>query len=225
MLFKPHYVRDYRRMVRNFLKIHSLDDAMARSVGGDYEAVGARQVELLRSHGLRDADYLIDIGCGSGRTAYALRGVSTLRYFGIDVVPELIAYAERKAARPDWRFAVVEGLSVPEDTAQADFIVMFSVLTHLTAEEGRTYVADALRVLKPGGRLLGSFLDETIEAHRRAAGGWLEQLRNRLRAEAVLGVTLARAQIEEWAHGFGVEAELHGPEAIGQSYFVFTKPK
>lgn len=223
MFFKPHYVRDYRRMVRNFLKLHSIDDAMARAVGGDYENVGSYQVALLRRHGLRDTDYLIDVGCGSGRTAYALRGVSMLRYFGIDVVPELIAYAEQKVARPDWRFGVVEGLSIPEKDAQADFVVMFSVLTHLTAQEGRSYVADALRVLKPGGLLIGSFLDATVEVHRGVAGGWLEQTRNRLRAEAVLSVTLVPAEIETWAREFGVEAELHGPEAIGQSYFVFRK--
>ena len=139
-----------------------------------------------------DSDEVIARG-QQGRTAYALRGVSMLRYFGIDVVPELIAYAEQKVARPDWRFAVVEGLSVPEKDAQADFVVMFSVLTHLTAREGRRYVADALRVLKPGGRLLGSFLDETVEVHRDVAGGWLEQTRNRLHAEAVLSVMLVPA--------------------------------
>ena len=57
-------------------------------------------------------------------------------YHGIDVVPELLAYAEEKAARPDWKFSLVEGLSIPEPDARADMIVMFSVLTHLSAAEG-----------------------------------------------------------------------------------------
>jgi ubiquinone/menaquinone biosynthesis C-methylase UbiE len=172
---------------------------------------------------LRDGDYLIDVGCGAGRTAFALRDLASLRYLGLDVVPELITYARRTVARPDWRFAVVEGLTVPERDSRADVVAMFSVLTHLTPSEGRRYVRDAARVLKPGGRLVASFLDPSIEAHRQAAGSWFAQLKGRVRGSGVRNQLLRPDKIGAWAQDLGFAAAFHGPERIGQSYAVLTK--
>lgn len=223
MFLQPHYVRDYRRMVRRLGGKHGHADAMERAVGGDFENVGRRQADILRSHGLKDGSYLIDVGCGSGRTAFALRAMARLRYHGTDVVPELLAYAEQKAARPDWTFTLVEGLTIPEADQRADMIAMFSVLTHLSVAEGRRYVADAARVLKPGGRLIASYLDPSLDPHRRASGGWLEQIVNRLRGGAVKGMTLRRDQIEQWARELALRAEFFDHQRIGQNYVVLTK--
>jgi ubiquinone/menaquinone biosynthesis C-methylase UbiE len=223
MLFQPHYVRDYRRMVRVLMRNHPVEDAMARAVGGDYEIVGRHQVDLFRAHGLRDCDYLVDVGCGSGRTAYALRTIAALGYHGIDVVPELLAYAEQKVARPDWKFSLVEGLSIPEPDARVDMVAMFSVLTHLSPAEGPRYLADAARVLKPGGKIIASFLDSSLEMHRAVAGRWINQVINRWRAESVKNVLLDRGQLSQCAASLGLRVEFFGPERIGQSYFVLKK--
>jgi hypothetical protein len=102
-------------------------------------------------------------------------------------------------------------------------IAMFSVLTHLTETEGRRYVADAARALKPGGSLIASFLDPALEPHRRASGGWLEQTINRLRGVAVKGVTLRREQIEQWARDLALHARFFDHQRIGQSYCVLIK--
>jgi len=154
MLLRPHFVRDYRRMVRGFIAQYGRAEAMERAVGGGGDAVGSLHVALLRDAGLRDTDYLIDVGCGTGRTALALRDVATLRYLGTDVVPELLAHARERVARPDWRFALVDRLVIPEADAKADMVVMFSVLTHLSAREGRKYLGEAVRVTRPGGRII-----------------------------------------------------------------------
>jgi ubiquinone/menaquinone biosynthesis C-methylase UbiE len=222
MPLKPRHVREYRRLVRTLARRYDSTEAMERAVGGDYVRVGALQADLLRSHGLADDDYLVDVGCGSGRTAFALRSMARLRYHGTDVVPELLAYAQQKVARPDWRFTLVEGLSIPDVDGHADMIAMFSVLTHLTAAQSFRYVTDAVRVLKPAGRLVASFLDEAFEPHRKAAGTRLEQFVNRLRGD-VINVTMPRAQIERWARDLGLRVEIFNHERIGQSYFVLTK--
>jgi ubiquinone/menaquinone biosynthesis C-methylase UbiE len=223
MFIKPRHVREYRRLVRFLVRRHGNAEAMERAVGGGgYERVGAAQAELLRSHGLADDSYLIDVGCGSGRTAFALRSVAPLRYHGTDVVPELLDYAREKAARPDWRFTLVEGLTIPDDDNRADMVAMFSVLTHLTPAEGFRYVTDAIRVLKPGGRLVASFLDEAFEPHRRAAGTRLEQFINHLRGGTVTNVTLKREQIAQWARDLKLRVEIFDHQRIGQSYFVLT---
>jgi 2-polyprenyl-3-methyl-5-hydroxy-6-metoxy-1,4-benzoquinol methylase len=49
--------------------------------------------------GLRDSMSFVDVGCGSGRLAYALRDMK-ISYLGTDVVPELVAYAVRLCDQP-----------------------------------------------------------------------------------------------------------------------------
>jgi ubiquinone/menaquinone biosynthesis C-methylase UbiE len=224
VFFRPHFVRDYRRMVRTFVERYGRDEAMERAVGGGGDAVGSAHLAILRDAGLRDTDYLIDVGCGTGRTAMALRDRPGLRYLGTDVVPELLAHARDRVGRPDWRFEVVDRLVIPEADGAADMVTMFSVLTHLSAREGRKYLAEAVRVLRPGGRAVISFLDSGLELHRQAAGGFLDQLLHRWRGTSVKNVVLDRREIESWARDLRLGLQLHGPERIGQSYCVFTKP-
>jgi ubiquinone/menaquinone biosynthesis C-methylase UbiE len=223
VLYRPHFVRDYRRMVRNFVERYGSDEAMDRAVGGGGDAVGNAHLAILRDAGLRDTDYLIDVGCGTGRTAMALRDRPDFRYLGTDVVPELLEHARERVGRPDWRFEVVDRLVIPEADAAADMVTMFSVLTHLTAREGRRYLGEAVRVIRPGGRVVISFLDASLELHRKAAGGFLDQLLHRWRGTSVKNVVLERGEIEGWARDLRLGLQLHGPERIGQSYCVFTK--
>ena len=212
--FKPHYVREYRNMVRTLQRIEP-ETAMERAVGGDYIRIGTIQAEQLRELGLSQGHYLIDVGCGSGRTAFALRDDESLRYHGTDVVSELLAYARAKVNRPDWRFTLVEGLVIPEVDAVADMIVMFSLITHLTAREASHSIADAARVLKPVGKLLVSFLDKTIGFHRNAAGGMLFQLRGRLAQLSVKNVVTDREKIAAWARDLRLGIAFFGPERFG----------
>jgi ubiquinone/menaquinone biosynthesis C-methylase UbiE len=223
MLFQPHFVRDYRRVVRTLKQRHGLDDAMSLAVGGHYEHMGAAQVSLLHDCGLRDDDAVLDVGCGSGRTAYALRQISALRYHGTDVVPDLIAYARAKVDRDDWRFSVVDGLCIPERDGWADIVTMFSVLTHLTAREGLAYLVEASRVTRPGGQIIASFLDPALDAHIELAGSWLRQAVGRIRGTMVKNVMLSRNELQAWADALRLDARFVGPERIGQSYCVFTK--
>jgi SAM-dependent methyltransferase len=121
--------------------------------------------DALVFHGLKPADYLIDVGCGSGRLAKPLSENQTGKYLGIDVVPGLVEYARKLVPRPDWRFEVAEGLKIPEADQQADMVCFFSVLTHLLHEESFVYLREAKRVLKPGGKIVLSFLDFRVANH------------------------------------------------------------
>ena len=102
---------------------------------------------------------------------------------GIDIVPEMIPFARDKCERPDWRFVVVEGLSIPEQDNVADYISFFSVITHLTAEESFRYLQDAARTLKQGGKIVASFLDKKVEEHRRLTGSGVRQFAHRMRGD------------------------------------------
>ena len=152
-------------MVRSLIANLGLDTAMRMAPGGDFEAIGMIERELLVQEGLPKNGYLIDVGCGSGRLAYPLSDYLTGRYLGIDIVPELVKYARQLVPRSDWRFEVAAGLSIPEKDHTADMVCFFSVFTHLLHEQSFVYLQEAVRVLKPGGKIVFSFLEFEERAH------------------------------------------------------------
>lgn len=161
---KFHFVNDYRRHVRRLMRKYPLDKAMSMAVGGSFRYLGRLERELLIAVGLKPEHYLIDVGCGSGRLAQELRDYLTGNYMGTDVVPELLEYASR-GTPAHWRFKLVDGLNIPERSGVADMVCFFSVFTHILHEESFYYLREAKRVLKPGGRIVISFLDISQPSH------------------------------------------------------------
>ena len=145
----------------------SLDsgDARAQAVGGEFDAVGKLEYHLLRSLGLQDGHLVIDVGCGSGRLACQLAPFEAIRYLGIDVVPQLIELTKQSVQRDDWRLEVTDGINIPCGENTADFVVAFSVFTHLRHEETYQYFREAARCLRLGGRMILSFLEFRVPCH------------------------------------------------------------
>jgi SAM-dependent methyltransferase len=129
---------------------------MSLAVGGQFHSFGVLMRQVLVDAGLRDSDYLIDVGCGSGRLSHTL---TVERYLGTDVVPDLLAYARSLCPNPAWRFALVNDISIPEADGAADMVCLFSIFTHLLHEDSYRYLLEAYRVLKPGGKVVFSFLE------------------------------------------------------------------
>ena len=155
----------YRELVAGLVAKHERKRAMELAVGEEFEAFGILQRECLIQYGLRPNDYVIDVGCGSGRLAKPLSEYLSGPYLGTDVVPDLVNYACGLVGRPDWHFAVVDGFTIPERNAVADFVCFFSVFTHILHQQSYLYLQEAKRVLKPGGKVVFSFLEFYIPSH------------------------------------------------------------
>ncbi|TMG84665.1 MAG: class I SAM-dependent methyltransferase [Betaproteobacteria bacterium] len=154
-----HFVRDYRRLVRDLLAKYPLQQAMSLAVGGNYDAIGEVEKQILLGLGLQPGHTLIDVGCGSGRLAKALvPHLGPGRYFGTDILQELLDYA-RVGCPESWQFACVEDIRIPFPDDCADFASFFSVFTHLLHEESYCYLLEARRVVKAGGTIVFSFLE------------------------------------------------------------------
>jgi len=162
---KTDFRKTHNQQFRILRNAYSLDEAAKQAVGGDFEAIGLVLRETLVHHGLGKHAYLIDVGCGSGRLANPLSEFLEGKYLGIDVVPDLLSYARNLVQRPDWRFEIAKGLTIPEQDQQADMVCFFSVFTHLLHEESYVYLREARRVLRPGGKIVLSFLDFRMEGH------------------------------------------------------------
>jgi SAM-dependent methyltransferase len=202
---KTDFHKTYRRLVKTLKASHSRDEAMKLAVGGDFEAVGMIELEALKFHGLKKDDYLIDVGCGSGRLAKPLAEYLEGKYLGIDVVPDLIVYARELVQQPDWRFELAKGLIIPEEDSQADMVCFFSVLTHLLHEESFVYLREAKRVLKPGGKIVLSFLDFRVPGHWDVFEFNLHDI---CVASHPLNVFMCEDAIRVWARHLDLEVEI-----------------
>lgn len=161
----PHFRVGYLSKTKALVDVEDEETAMSKAVGGEFEAVGTLEFALLKQEGLLPEHTVIDVGCGSGRLTLQLRDYLTGTYVGLDVVPDLFEHARRLCNRHDWRFYEAPGTNIPEPDASADFIAFFSVFTHLLHEETYRYLEDSFRVLKPGGKIVFSFLEYAIPDH------------------------------------------------------------
>ena len=220
---ESHFVRTYQAHTGNLLESEEDPErALELAIGGgsheEFVGIGEMQLQLLKAHGLKPDDSLVEVGCGSGRLAARLRGWLRGPYLGIDVVPALLDRAAVIAGAPNMTYQQVAGLTIPCDAGTADVVCAFSVFTHLRHEESYVYMRDCLRVLKPGGTLVFSFLEFSVPAH------WVVMEANieHLGTDAVLNQFMSRDAVEVWATHLGFEqvAIFRGDEA----YVPLSRP-
>lgn len=230
-----HSIRDYQALVQQKLRIMPNDRslALAKAIGAptmeDFKQQGDGHVAVLRAHGLTDGMSLYDLGCGCGRTAQALnRSGWTGNYIGADVVPELLE--ELTAQCPSYRTVLNFMPTIDAPDASLDITFNWSVFTHLFPGESYLYIADSYRALKPGGKMIFSFLELEDPAHNKIWQNSLSKLRCGESAEQ-LDAFLHRDWIRRFAQdaGFtmpiftdGSEGSAHPP--FWQSLAILHKP-
>jgi ubiquinone/menaquinone biosynthesis C-methylase UbiE len=97
---------------------------------------------------------VLDVGCGTGTFALRLAAARPdAQVAGVDGDPDALAIARAKAgaAGVTWHEGLADAL--PAEDAGLDAITMSLVLHHLTRDGKSRALAEARRVLKPGGRL------------------------------------------------------------------------
>src|SRR5882724_8953970 len=218
-----HFVEDYERLVAHLMAKHPLDEAMSIAVGGLYDLFGSIEAQLLADLGLKSGMRLIDLGCGSGRGAAAISKRFEISYLGTDIVQALLDYAASKTP-PHYQFRLHRQLDIPAPDLCADFVCAFSLFTHLLHAETYLYLLDAVRVLRPGGLLVFSYLE--CEQHWQV----FEDTVNAQRADTLphLNMFIERPAIEQWSKHLGLVVDQYiGPakpifegHGFGQSLVV-----
>lgn len=152
--------------------------------------VEAAMAELL---GERPIGRLVDIGTGTGRMLELFAGQAT-RALGVDRSPEMLRLARAKLTHGAIENAELRQgdlYSLPMDNASADTVILHQVL-HFAQQPGPA-IAEAARLLAPGGRMLIA----DFASHQR------EELRTQ-DAHARLG--FADEQMARWFAAAGLDA-------------------
>jgi SAM-dependent methyltransferase len=139
---------------------------------------GRREISLLE-YQLRQLGHFpppndaLDFGCGVGRLSQAL-AERFARVQGVDVSPTMVRLAERLNRFPGVvRYVLNDAPDLPTIAdASIDLVYSDIVLQHLEPERAAVYIAEFIRVLRPGGTAvfqLPSHLRPVSEAPARPA--------------------------------------------------------
>lgn len=167
----------------------------------------------------RPGALLVDLACGGGLLAPQLAGLG-YRHLGLD----LTRSALREAAEHGVPAARADVLAVPLADAAADVVVAGEILEHVT--DLPRAVAEACRILRPGGTLVIDTLADTGLARLLAV-----RLAERIPGGAPKGIHdpalfVDREQLRRVAAAHGVPLTLRGlrPSARGAVRLLARRP-
>ena len=197
-------LRQDAERVADVLAMRAADQNWADSVAGDMErhySPGRTWEALARSAlPLLQPGDVLDVASGDGVLAELLAPHSR-RYVCVDASPRVVA-AARERLRPFANVEVREGdmHALPFADASFDLVVLMHALTYAT--KPGVAVAEAARVLRPGGRMLLSSLGKhehrnVVEAYGHANLGFTEKELRRFADRAGLRIRSAASITRE----------------------------
>ena len=129
----------------------------AWTASGGAAADGMYAGFLVRA-GLRPGEVLVDLGCGRGELLAEAVARGAARAVGVEYAASAVALARQTLAARDVtdRATVVAAdvRAVPLPDASADLVTLLDVVEHLAPQEVAAALAEARRLLRPGGRVL-----------------------------------------------------------------------
>lgn len=126
----------------------------------DHFAAVKRMTEVLVAPAsIGDGEFVVDAGCGVGGAAIDVAASTGARVLGLTISPVQVEIATRRAldagVADQARFEKADcSDALPCDDASVDAVLTIEAACHFA--DKRRFLAECRRVLKPGGRLVGS---------------------------------------------------------------------
>jgi len=168
----------------------------------EFERLVPIKIQLLKQLGLTPDSRLLDIGCGTGLLATAAERYLSDRglYFGTDLAPEAIDFCKGRYRRPNFHFRVNEMTAVPIDGTQFDMVAFFSVFTHTYPDETALLLAEARRLLAPGGVIFADAFTSPLVAREAGSRYAVECNRDHLlKLAALVGLSAEMVMESAWS--------------------------
>ncbi|MGG2460233.1 class I SAM-dependent methyltransferase [Streptomyces sp. RGM 3693] len=127
----------------------------ARAAGWDakFPDDGPAYAAGVAALGLREGQWVLDAGCGTGRALPALRTAVGARgtVLGADLTPEMLAAAVRAGRDACAGLLLADVTRLPLPSAALDAVFAAGLVSHLA--DSAAGLAELARVVRPGGRL------------------------------------------------------------------------
>ncbi len=192
----------------NYHQIYSQSDlsrdfwtASGPGTKAEFDRLVPIKLNLLKDLGLTPDSKLLDIGCGTGLLATAAEGFLSDRglYFGTDLAREAVEFCQQRYRRPNFRFCVNGMTEVPIDGIAFDMAVFFSVFTHTYADESVLLLAEAKRLLAPGGVIFADLFMSPLVAREAGSRYAVEVNREHfLKLVALVGLKVEVVMTSPW---------------------------
>ena len=195
---------------------------------------------------LEPGETVLDLGSGGGIDVLlsARRVGPTGKAYGLDMTDEMLALArenQRKAGVDNAEFlkGEIEAIPLPDDSVD---VIISNCVINLSADKDRVF-AEALRVLRPGGRLAVSDVvvrGEVPSQIRRSIELWIgcvagaleeEEYRARLAKAGFEAIDLEPTRIyrvedaRELLAGAGIDADAIAPQVDGKFMSAFVRAR
>lgn len=166
------------------------------------------EIEQVRAY-LHPGMALLELGCGYGRVLTCLAD-SGARLVGIDISPPNVALAKERNPGNQFTFHVMDALALSFTDASFDLTICIqNGICAFRVDEDRL-LAEAIRVTKPGGRVILSTYAARFWEHRLA---WFE----RQAEEGLIGpLDRARTRSGRIVCTDGFESGTRTPEELSQ---------
>lgn len=124
---------------------------------------------------------ILDVGCGTGRALDAIPAHQIERYLGVDISPEMIAYAAENHHSPTTEFAVANFLDYDIEARDPYDTVVCAACLHWFIPQEQAVIEKITAALRPGGNLFLScaFNFDFFKAEGDAQAAALAYVRNK----------------------------------------------
>ncbi len=126
---------------------------------------------LIREGRLNCQSRVLEVGCGTANYLSALEALTNCHAYGCDPSEEMLAQARTRSTTLQLQIGRAEKIDHPSDSF--DLVFSIDVIHHL--EDHRKYYREALRVLKPGGRLCTITESAELIARRRPLANYFPE--------------------------------------------------
>ncbi len=157
--YPAYYARNFHWQTDGWLS-----DRSARYYDLSVEFLFGGTADIMRRMGIRPVvegiagvsrPRVLDLACGTGRFLAQLHeAVPRARLYGLDLSPHYIRHARRALERVDVGWLTENAEAVPLDTGSMDCVTSVFLFHELPRDVRRRVMAEALRVVRPGGRFV-----------------------------------------------------------------------
>lgn len=181
----------------------NLDESMAlhygiwrKGIKTFAQALAQTNIEMSQKAQIKSTDKVLDAGCGVGGSSIFLAKNIGCKVVGVTLSEQQVTHAYANADKNGVKDLVAFYQKDYTNTGfeAGYFDVIWGIECHLTESSKETFVKEASRLLKPGGRLI---IAEYFLAREKMSKGQVKQLRIWLNNESISDMVILR-QYEKW---------------------------